>query len=195
MGLKTCLRLARQLASNKSRSVALRTMLRYLHTFIDEEPTESPALPRSHSDPSLRFIPEATCHTTELHLFWGFQNWLVWHFSSNLGIAHWIVQLVSNYISDFQAEEVNYVAQLQERTMAQFYASPEEAPEEPSDAPQEEAPEAPEVVEFMTVGSWGHPELCRRACVRLAKGKCHAGDFACLIWFMYVFFIVFPCFS
>ena len=130
---------------------------RYLHTFIDEEPigvVES----RSNSWPQL--AGRETKTTRE----------------------------------DIETQAASYVAELQGKCTMTFGARPQApqciAPPEtnpdissnPSAAKEvaaesEAQGEQAEVAEYFgNLGSLGHPALCRRPCVRLAKGVCKTGD-------------------
>eukprot|EP00435_Cladocopium_sp_Y103_P061264 s786_g22.t3 len=66
---------------------------------------------------------------------------------------------------DARARDADYVAQLQRKTFNTFGA----ARPPPVDSVTLEAP-------IETYGSRGHPQLCRRPCIRFAKGECTLGD-------------------
>ena len=123
---------------------------RYLRTFIDEESSHGVVLSRTPSCP-------------------------------NLGVQ------TADENEEVKQSLSHYVAELEVRSQTLtpiLPAAQEEIPEEMPVVP--EVPEGDQVQiqqsDAATLqaavgnGSSGHPFLCRRPCVRLAKGNCHMGD-------------------
>ncbi|CAL1166064.1 unnamed protein product [Cladocopium goreaui] len=115
--------------------------LRYLHTFIDEEPLEPvEGLRRSRSFPLL-------------------------------GCPTWSEE---EEPQDATARDANYVAQLQHKTLNTFPARPMAPPINPMTLERAVCAAPPDPVND---GSRGHPQLCARPCIRIAKeGGCNLGD-------------------
>eukprot|EP00435_Cladocopium_sp_Y103_P003239 s7178_g1.t1 len=135
--------------------------LRYHHTFIDEQSIGVLA-PRSQSWPQLR--------------------------GSGPGNA-------TEEIEDVETQAAGYVAELEGKCSAAFGDYPKMPPEPETQTmtshppwSAQEAPEVPTAVQNVAVaaiaqppaaaseGSRGHPLVCRRPCIRLAKGNCNMGD-------------------
>ena len=122
--------------------------LRYLRTFIDEESSHGVVLSRNPSCPNLGV--QITDEKEE-------KQWL------------------SDYVTGLEVKS---------QTLTPVVPAQEEIPEEMPVVP--EVPEGDQVQiqqsDAATLqpavgnGSRGHPFLCRRPCVRLAKGNCHMGD-------------------
>ena len=132
--------------------------LRYLNTFIDEEPTGRVFEARSKSWPQLG------------------------------GLGHAMEEIEGNV----ETQAASYVAELEGKWSVTFGERPQMSPEPetqmalPTQSAQEAAPEVPPAVQNAAVaeisqaptskGSRGHPVVCFRPCIRLAKGTCEMGD-------------------
>jgi hypothetical protein len=137
--------------------------LRYLNTFIDEEPTGRVFEARSKSWPQLG------------------------------GLGHATEEIEEN----MEMQAASYVAELEGKWSVTFGERPRMSAEPetqmalmtthlPTRSAQEAAPEVPPAVQNAAVaeisqaptskGSRGHPVVCFRPCIRLAKGPCEMGD-------------------
>ena len=75
---------------------------------------------------------------------------------------------------DATARDANYVAQLQHKTLNTFPARPMAPPINPMTLERAVCAAPPDPVND---GSRGHPQLCARPCIRIAKeGGCNLGD-------------------
>ena len=142
---------------------------RYFRTFIDEE-SEKPfpcKLSRGQSCPLLRRVEDVQHEDTRDEMLEMEQS--------------------------FHAEYVSQLSRRSQGMSADFTNAPEPLPEpmkdlgeaeltedthaEDSQTPAAEAAEAaPQQAQGNSFGSLGHPLLCRRPCIRFAKGSCDMGD-------------------
>lgn len=145
---------------------------RYFRTFIDEE-SEKPfpcKLSRGQSCPLLRRVEDVQHEDTRDEMLEMEQS--------------------------FHAEYVSQLSRRSQGMSADFTNAPEPLPEpmtdlgeaeltedthaEDSQTPAAEAAEAaPQQAQGSSFGSLGHPLLCRRPCIRFAKGRCDMGDACC----------------
>lgn len=72
--------------------------------------------------------------------------------------------------------KVDYVSQLLSRSQGISLEPPTEIPKQDQQEQHSQAPEAAGVRGYTNLGSRCHPILCRRPCIRFAKGKCDTED-------------------
>lgn len=75
-----------------------------------------------------------------------------------------------------QPFQVDYVSQLLSRSQGISLEPPTEIPKQDQQEQHSQAPEAAGVRGYTNLGSRCHPILCRRPCIRFAKGKCDTED-------------------